>query len=238
MRLETGRCKLIATGFKLALNFIEKILTMDKDRNLRICFIKLKRLSENRDVNLKFNWCAQKEKIFKSINKVDDSKNITLASVKANKLYWLTEYKNFLYMNDMSRLCESRSLLLLPHLTVRVDIQEYFKLCLSLKYFRVVAQLRLLNVFQSKIRINNTFYNWKCDGVCNGCGLLVNDFSYHVLIECVFHNEERKNFITDAVDESSILSEVFDILNNPGLDLIKRITEFIQCIVIERENNM
>lgn len=236
VRLETNKCKLIATTFKLALNYIEKIFTMDNNRYPKICFKKLKKLSENNNVIIKYNWCAQIGEIFKMIDRYTDWQNITLYSIVTNKTRWINEYEDFLRMRDIKRLCESRSLLILPQLTIRESIQDYFKLCRSLKSFRIITQLRLLNVFQTKIIINNKLYNWKCDGLCGGCRLLVNDFSFHVLIECRFHNEDREKFINGESDESSNLSAVMDVLNNPRPDTIKKIIQFVEAIIAKRDS--
>lgn len=99
--------------FRLAFNFIEKILAMDSDRNPQKCFINLNRLSENNTVIHKFNWCAQIGDFLKSINRFSEWENLNLISLQLNKMFWVSEYENFLYEEDMSRLCKSRSLQLL-----------------------------------------------------------------------------------------------------------------------------
>lgn len=237
VRLETGNRKLIAIGFKLALNFIEKILDMDSDRYPQKCFLKLKRLAENNNVISKYNWCAQIGEIFKTINKFYEWENLTLASLKINKVRWVKEYESFLYTEDITRLGVSQSLQLLLYLSLNGNSQQYFKFCLPMKYLSIIAQMRLFNIFQAKIRINNNFYNWKCEGFCGGCGLLVNgEFGYHVLVECGYHDEERKKFICDTEDESSKSTSIFEIFNNPQSDSIKKLYYFIESIVTKREN--
>lgn len=51
------------------------------------------------------------------------------------------------------------------------------------------------------------------EGFCEGCGRESVDLSFHTLIECQLHYEERNKFITACVDETSIISALLNMLD-------------------------
>lgn len=102
IRLETGSSKLSVKFFELVLNYIEKILLMSDSRYLKLCFLRLKRISESAGKeSLRYNWYMQVGKIFRYINKESEMNSLTPLSIQRCKDSWTSEYEKLLYDEDL-----------------------------------------------------------------------------------------------------------------------------------------
>ena len=80
---------------------------MEDSRYPKICFNKIKKLSEYDLSSPKFNWFVQvNEYFFKKINESDIWLNITLEKLTTEKNKLLTKMKNYLLIKDQE-FCEN-----------------------------------------------------------------------------------------------------------------------------------
>lgn len=206
---------------------------MEDFRYPKICFFKLKRISENVDIRLlKFNWYMQVEKIFSLIDRKTELDNLTLESIQRHKNTWISDYEKLLREEHIRRLEESRSLQVLPYLPRYEGLQKYLYLKIPLKYFSLLAQIRTLNNYRSRIIINRKILKMKSTGFCFNCGSPILNRMYHMLIECRSHESERECCFGKIEDEIARKNALFEILSNrEKCETVKKIYLFVKSLV-------
>lgn len=94
---------------------------------------------------------------------------------------------------------------------------------------RIVAQLRLANVFRCKISCNGTCYFLKPDQICGSCNLGLETIE-HILLHCPAYNDLRQKYLhtptSDPATSSSAL-RIIKILEIKSRSQLDDLTNFI-----------
>ena len=227
IRLEVDRSPVQFFVLKYALSWTEKILEMPADRYPKICFEKLKALSLTSLSADTPNWFNQIETILNCIEQTDFWRNANLESIKSNKELILEKYKNFLYRNDRDQLLSSKSLQILPNLFLLQQAQNYLSFEISPHKLRIFAQIRLLNIYNSKIITNVVNKFDLTEPFCPICFLPVTENIYHVLCECLKYSDLRTNFFDDDNIDMGMLAA-------PNAETVLKIVSFVEEAMLMR----
>lgn len=111
--------------------------------------------------------------------------------------------------------------------------QKYLSLIeTSIRHGKIIAQLRLYNKFQPRIRLGKRVFSFAQREYCEFCHLRLfePDSLYHLMIECTRFNCSRQK-ISERIDFTDIKKYCISALNNPSNNNIKNIVTFIEKIV-------
>lgn len=151
IRLETGSPHLALRIFRMTLNWIVKILGMEEEQYPRICFEKLKTLADRNVSNIKYNWALQVKNFFIDLDEEVIWNSLTLDSLISNKMRLVKKFEQFLFEKDTIKLQSSSSLKIYPWLPLYSGTQPYLQSRISLSYVKIIAQIRLLNDYNTRL---------------------------------------------------------------------------------------
>ena len=159
IRVEMNITSLELKCFKLILNFIQRILRMKNNRFPKICFEKLKSLSEFDTNKQKYNWFVHvRNNFFSKINQTDTWDNLTLDLLEKEKKNLIIKMENQERELDAVSSTRSTSLLFFPAIHQIERAVHYFDLTISLYYKKVIAQLILFNKYAPRFITKNKYF--------------------------------------------------------------------------------
>ena len=196
VRLETGSIKLSFYVFKLTVNWLEKLLTMNSSRLPKICFQRQISLLKT-DCDIRYNWAKQVETLFEKIYCGDELSKLTLQTLKNNKKDWLTKFRDNCFSEDHVSATSSRYPLFFLAYTQLP--QKYLTYNVHISYIRIFAQLRLCNRKLLKLSTRGITYKIDYSELCTICNLNKLQSLEHILFECppLKLGYEQHNFFTD-----------------------------------------
>ena len=103
---------------------------------------------------------------------------------------------------------------------------------LSLNITRILAQIRLYNLYNPRLIIESKVISLKDESYCNYCGK--QDTLFHSIIECKYYSEIRKNFELPFLVNEKL--NLFYILEKPNVKVVKQFVKYLVS-VLERKNN-
>ena len=228
VRLETGRSHLGVLVFKQTLNWLIKIMAMSDERTPKICLLKQISLMSLDSKLCKYNWALQIcQTFFQPIGKASMWDNLTLASLLSQKKSLINAYKNFTYNKDTADYFKSNSLLIYTDLRLKTGQQYYFRLRLKIKFYRFIAQIRLMNNITNKLCIDQDIYKFNDDTTCHLCNK--NNSFFHMLIECNHFHDKRLQSKLPLTENFNL--NLFNILEEPNSKLISNLYSLTKHIL-------
>ena len=167
VRLEVNRCHISLKIFKLILNWINSIILMPNNRYPKIVFLKLTELSKRPDCILKYNWISLiKKHFFEPIGELEIWNNIGTFTISESRNNLLSEFSYYLKSLDFDSRIHSSSLLLYPNIEYSINNNW-----ISLENKAFITQLKLMNVYNNRLIINNKIYILDKKCICEYCNL-------------------------------------------------------------------
>lgn len=227
LRLETGRISLKSAIFKLIINWIVKLNSMNDSRYPKLCCIELCLLRE-RFSTLEQNWMNQIRPFFV------DSDSLAIWESLPNTQHlncdkMISNYNTFLRNNDISACRASHSLVLYKYVALKPchSPADYLKhRDLSISYKRIYARMRLLSLYNEKLVIFKNSIVTKQE-FCNYCHMPIvdKDVMFHCLSECPKTSELMGKFVN--IYPRSVNSHLY-ILDLHQRDIIIQICGFLE----------
>lgn len=156
IRLETGRVKFAFNIFKMSLNWIQKIMTMDNHRYPKLCFKQQLRLINSTDI--KYNWIVQLKKFFVDIDCVHKWNNLNHPSFSSYRKELFSKYFTHLHDSDVSIASRYPFMYLYNYVPTSCEPSTYLLFKLPIQVTRTLAQLRMSNHFRIKFTLNGISY--------------------------------------------------------------------------------
>lgn len=230
LRKELGLERMQVMVFKLVLNYVIKILKMQDNRYPRMSFNRLRAIDAKGKASSKYNWVAQiREEFFEVIDETEIWSNLnldTLIREKSNLINKLSEYLNKL---DKIDCLISSSLRIYPYI-VSIDLKpNYTNLKLPNYFKKVIAQLRFMNKFSSRILTKDCRYLISEEKYCEGCA--VQGTFLHYILSCMDFSVQRIKFLP-AVEMADRKFEIFlELLSNLSEKEARKIIIFVQIVL-------
>lgn len=230
IRAEFGMEKIEVIIFSLTLNFIERILQMKEERLPKICFKRLQSLAKQGNIDEKYNWFIQvKNKFFDKINKAEFFENIDLNSIIKEKNSLLSEFKEYIHGKDKIALLNNNSLAIFPMLYKAGLVTKYLNLKIPLYYKKILAQIRLINIYNCRILTKNKTFTIKENTHCNIC---TDEYTIlHLIKDCEQIKRQREKLIPEILN-SKMDNSIFHILNNTDCEIkARKFVNFIHILI-------
>ena len=229
IRLETGASHVGVKILKQIINYVIKILELPNDRYPKICFLKQKNINLKDSKLIKYHWCLIiKSTFFEPIGEVATWENLSANLLKAKKQLLCEKYHNYVQKQDKERKNTSSSLIIYPTLTLQNGTQTYLKTGLSLNTIKIIAQIRMLNKYNTKITIESVVYKVNNISNCPFCNVF-NDL-YHALFVCPIFETKRNEVCKMLNLENNILS-ISPAFEKFSFKKIKALANYISEIV-------
>lgn len=195
VRIESGVLPISYLMFKSTLNWLEKILDMDRRRIPRLCFDRLRELS---NTDPRWNWTLQVRGWFVEIQALSIWERLDAASLKAHKSELLSRYSAFLHSKDVAGLNASSFLLFSQSLVKNPCTipSRYLTWSLPIYVVRIMAQLRLAACEIIKFTYKGEAFLISATVTCTICNLHRNETLQHIFTECPIYSPIRTQFIS------------------------------------------
>lgn len=151
LRTEFSLCQLFYYVIKRALNWIEDVLKMDNNRLPKICLFSLIKQAEKHSVDAKYNWYL---KIRLAINSIGYENVNNIQEIISRKEQILDQARTHFMSLDYINAVNSKSLLFYKDLLIMSKDSNYLASNLSLHRLKNVVQLRLMNIYNSRLIVN------------------------------------------------------------------------------------
>ena len=185
IRTEIGIESMQVTIFRVLLNFIKRILEMQEERIPKICLKKLIELA-----NRTYNWVNQIKKYFlEKIGKIDLFNNLTLESFLKEKENLIKEFESYSKKEDILSIETSTSLTVYPWLFKINPNNNYLNLKIPINDKKILAQLRVLNIYNRRVLTKKKIYTLNEDDYCEYCA--EKNSILHSIIDCEKYSDYR-----------------------------------------------
>ena len=236
IRAEANIEKIEVVIFSLTLNYIQKLLEMQDDRLPKICFKRLLHLSKNETEKngTKYNWINQvKIKFLKKINKDDFLDNISLDLLVKEKNNLLEELKKYTKRIDKKNIFECNCIPALSILHQNEITVNYIDLKLPLHQKKILAQVRLLNNYNTRFLTKDKIHKLNFNEYCHLCS--ERDTIFHSIINCEKFNNYRGQLVPDIFN-STMDNGFFQLLNELNEPKARKIVNFVHIILNVKNN--
>ena len=112
--------------------------------------------------------------------------------------------------------------------------QKYLELKLTLKQYRFLAQIRLLNYNSYRICVDSSIYKFDEHQYCYRCSK--NNNLMHMLIDCINFKNERIKLNMPLTDNQNL--DLFGILENPNSKQINKLYALTKHVLYIFKSNM
>lgn len=227
VRLETGQSHMSVKIFSETLNWIIKILYMEDTRYPKICFFRQLELFQ-RGGKRDYNWFSSLDtSFFSKIGRTSLLSKREIGKVIELKDTLLKEYLAFWQEKDERDRLESTCLVLYGDIRLQGGIQPYLLLELKLTEIKILAQIRLTNIYARRIIVDGEYYKLEDVGVCLICGKQ-NDF-IHKIIECEIYQNARSQLNLPVLENKH--RNIFQILEQPRYCYLRNLIKFVKDIL-------
>ncbi|KAK9509898.1 hypothetical protein O3M35_004789 [Rhynocoris fuscipes] len=194
--LETGTVHIKWLVVKRALNWLLKVLKMNKERYPRVCLDKLRSIPRDSTI-VKYNWFSQ---LFQFLHNVTNIENLYMDNVGTFKQVIpviLADYDLYLRNQDIESLNNSSFSTFYYYLyDYSLTTQPYLLHRLSIAFLRVYAQLRTSGHHHISLHINNSHYTINPQNICNKCDTNSNENLEHILLTCPAFSDTRLKYLS------------------------------------------
>ena len=207
IRLETDTVKVSFLILKAALSWLFKLKSMSDQRLPKICFNRLKQLSDTSPI--KYNWVTQLKTYF-IVTESLDLWNTCLGDNVYNKSKLtadlLEKYKNILLNQDLNRLANSSSLLVATSFSYE-KLPFYLTLNCPTYLVRIIAQLRLGTKNYIKLSDRTNIHKIQPIELCTICNMNQEETLSHLFFECPFYRHLRVNYLQgiNSLDDLAVV---------------------------------
>lgn len=132
---------------------------------------------------------------------------------------------------DTRRLQVSSSLKLYPQLSLYSGLQPYLQTKIELSSIRIMAQLRLLNIYNTRIIIKGKSYQLSAEQSCKCVERRPISDDYHIFINCNSFEEIRKKYISPSNNKICIRESWLKLVSEKTPSSIRRIVNFVTKIL-------
>lgn len=224
LRLETGLSNLSQLVFKLALNWLQKLLTMRGNRYPRLCYLRLLELDSKKISCYNYNWVSQIKRFFIEIHREQVWPSLDATNLKMNKTVFLNQYKCFLRRNDLSQLESSRYSVFFGHYSYYSGLpKSYLTFRCSTPIVKILAQLRMANTVFVSFFVNGCYYKINTTEICTMCNLGEFETISHIFFKCPLYRGVRG----DSIKEMCDIDGLIQALENVDLLKAKAIFYFV-----------
>lgn len=215
LRLEPGLNHLGVKALDLSINWIVKILRMNGERLTLVCWRRLVWLLDKGSNKIEYNWASR---LLSILEMVDFGFLINCFDADiwlSHKEAIVNKFSDIMKNNDLQRYQASASLQIKIPRQELVRPARYITLRCPIALTRIVAQIRLANIYSSRFFVNNTIHKLDMRNPCKLCYAEL-ESSPHILIDCPFYYEIRRKFFNDLLidkHKSDIIPNLLDIKN-------------------------
>ena len=235
IRLETGRRQLSVKIFESIVKWIIKIQSMPRDRLPRISLLSLAKSAKR----VKYNWVHYStikykthidELFFKPIGESDLLNELDRVWTSEEIKKVSEKYASLKLEEDFNRHKNSTSLLIYSNLYVNERVQPYLNLVTKFENKSVIAQLRMLNRYNIRIKTKNKTFKLEPKNECNYCNIDEVNI-VHYIIDCIRFKSARNLLIKNCNLISFNYGDFSKLLNKPSEKNIKFLLEFVLYIL-------
>lgn len=197
VRLETGRVKLAYLCFKLALDYLIKILYLPHNRLPFICLQRLLALDSGvSQLKRSNNWVSQIGLIFSEIGEESRWTPNNVQLLRISRPAVLESYHRYLHLSDIRRLTQSSYPLLYQHLQLSAQSASYLAFSLPIHVTRLISQIRLSALRCLRLLLPGVPYIViNTHLTCTICNLDQRETLEHLLLRCPAYQAYRPSFI-------------------------------------------
>jgi hypothetical protein len=198
IRLETGTTQIRSFVLKLALGFIDRIMTKDPDSLVRQCYEGLRVLHEKK--NMKNNWYGCLDSFLIQSSGVEKLQDNIVMQGDGRRLAFdvVPTMISECFKLDVVKLQESNSYCHFRNLNITEQRQEYLDYDLPWDFTRLYCQLRVGTSFfrfkNFKYFLNGSKFKKE---LCILCGRDIED-DFHVMCICPHYNNFRKILFSNS----------------------------------------
>ena len=176
----------------MTLNWIIKMLQIEEERYPRVCLRK-QLYTRSHKGGAKYNWLNQVQDLF--FDPIGERDYLTAFDAQTSiskKKCLIEKYEKHLRDLNLKSSHSSSSLLLFADLSIQKGPQKHLKVIIEPKFFKYIAQVRLLNLHNQRlIIIDNVIIKLVDFGFCHLC--ICNNYLLHKLIKCKRYDNKRNN---------------------------------------------
>lgn len=213
VRMEYRITPIRVTVLKAIISFIINLLEMDNSRLLRVCYNTL--YLNNATSTKKFGLINYLEKSLESINSLDTFITQDSLIIRKEKNNIINKFINKLHSEDVENILNSKYNNLFRLVSNFGGGEMYLEMNCKIKKIRVISQLRLSNINNARLHINNSFYTFDSDNVCLLCDLKSPDNLFHFLFHCQALNPIRsfflKQYCSPGISDKDNFEQLFTI---------------------------
>lgn len=232
VRTEFGLTKLRLVVFKLCLNYLKKIESMSDSRYPKGVLNMLREIYTRSDFP-KYSWCHNLYKNFLTVLGEANMDYVFNGEFDFEiKQYLIRNLEKGYKDEDLLKAGSSRSLILYKFVDPIAQTRMYRFLNIKLNIKKAFAQLRLINLYSTRIILFNKCYLIKKALSCNICNKINLNF-IHWVCDCPVVSNIRIDFGLEALNEISNdkLRIVFEDMNEIKIfDVCKYIVKILEFI--------
>jgi hypothetical protein len=188
MRLETNSTKLQHTLAKMTVNFVIRILHMERSRIARISYEELCKTAETDQK--RYNWVTGIREILNRTGHNQLCTSVDPSDWISSKAGILTTLQQLLRENDIDRAANSSHHKYATHIEDGQRITDF--LSLGIKKASIPAQIRLNQI---QFYWNSLRQELIHDQNCRFCNLHIQEDLFHFLVECRIHRPSQLRFM-------------------------------------------
>lgn len=234
IRLECNLNHISVKALEFIFNWIIKLLQMKSDRYPRICLNKLISIKDIKRYPKKFNWVAILDELFVSLNFCNLWDNLNLDIWKENAPLITKKYAEQRRLQDLQSYENSKSFIFRLERLLTDKLPLYLHLRLPLEISRVIAQLRLANIYRCCFYFKRNWYKLESESICRMCNLNKNESIQHIFLECPIYKPYRKFFLDTFLQNEYTESKLTNLLKLQNKKAIFAIYNFFTSSLMLR----
>ena len=189
-------------------------------------FFKAEELS-NLNSDLKYNWAKQiRSTFFERIDAANLWDDLSLETLSKEKKNLTEKFISYSKGEDLRKCLESSSLSLYPALCETPSGTVYLQGNAPLEYKRIIAQVRLVNIYNPRILLKKGKSILIPNDYCELCAK-ANSLE-HKVFECLYFTEVRDKYLTNVIENANSFP---DLLNTLKPFDLKKLSGFLATIL-------